>query len=277
MSPLARQIAAAMRPMEVLPTGLAPKLPHRPGLRAVVFDLYGTLLISAAGGSHAATPELGDLPGIGQLVRETVGRHQDRRRGEGVAFPEVEIREVWAEALAEAGRPVPPPDELEALVLAHECLANPVWPMPGAAETLAALREGGTPLGLVSNAQFYTPPTMEGLFGADLDALGFHPGLRVFSYEEREGKPSATLFRRLGERAAALGIGVGEILYLGNDLDKDVLPARAAGCFAALFAGEARSLRLGGRRPEEASAIADAVVTELGQVPALLRGDGAGG
>lgn len=265
----AAYVRETMRPLGTQATGMRAKLPRLSGIGAVVFDLYGTLLISAAGcGSPSRPASPGDPDG---LLDAVIRRHQDLRRAEGSEYPEVDIREVWREALAEAGKTDLPPEEIEWTAFRHECLTNPVWPMPDAAETLAALRGAGLLLGIVSNAQFYTLPVMEGLFDASLDGLGFHPGLRVFSFEEREGKPSPRLYQRLRDRAAALGIGPEEVLYLGNDFQKDVAPAKAAGFRAGLFAGDARSLRLGGVAPEEASEIADAVITGLAQIPGLLQ------
>lgn len=272
MSDLAARVRDAMRPLAPRATGLAPKLPRLEGIRAAVFDLYGTLLVSAAGGgTREASPDPEGLPGFERVFWESVRTQHALRRAKGVAFPEIEVRETWAGILAAAGGPVPSPDELEALILDHECRANPVWPMPGAAAILGTLREAGYPLGIVSNAQFYTLPVVEGLFGADLDALGFHPRLRVFSFEVGEGKPSPRLFELLRERAGELGIAPAGILYLGNDFHKDVLPARAAGFRTALFAGDDRSLRLGDVPPEEAAALSDAVITDLAQLPALLQ------
>mgnify|MGYP000998730885 CR=1 FL=1 len=271
MSDHAAHVRATMRPLPVADTGMVPKLPRFDGIRTVVFDLYGTLLVSdAGGGSHERERDPEGLPGFERVLQETVRAHQDRLRSQGAAHPEVEIRGVWAEALAATGRPAKSREEIETLVLRHECGVNPVWPMPYAAEALAALRGAGFVLGIVSNAQFYTLPVMEGLFGASLDGLGFHPGLRVFSFEEGEGKPSPRLFALLRERAAALGIAPEEVFYLGNDLQKDVLPAREAGFRTGLFAGDARSLRLGGVSEQEATEIADAVITGLDQVPGLF-------
>lgn len=267
MSPLVEHVRATMKPLAVEPAGMAPKLPRLEGIRAVVFDLYGTLLISDAGGERSGPePDPEGMPGLGDGLRKTIALHHERRRAEGVAFPEVEIREVWAEAMAAGGFPVPSREDLERIIVEHECRVHPVWPMPGAIELLGELRERGLVMGIISNAQFYTLPVMEGLFGAGLDDLGFHPDLRVFSFEEGEGKPSSRLFETLRERAAALGIAASEIFYLGNDWKKDVLPARAVGFRTGLFAGDVRSLRLGGVGEEEASASADAVVTGLEQV-----------
>jgi putative hydrolase of the HAD superfamily len=271
MSDLLELVRATMTPLMVTPAGMTPKLPRLEGIRAVVFDLYGTLLISDAGGERSGPePDPEGLPGMGALLEKTIVLHHERRRAEGVAFPEVEIRKVWAEALAAGGFPAPAGDELEGLILRHECRVHPVWPMPGSGELLETLRARGLLLGIISNAQFYTLPVMEGLFGADLDELGFHPDLRVFSFEEGEGKPSLRLFEKLREKAAAFGIAAHEILYLGNDWKKDVAPANAVGFRTALFAGDARSLRLGGVGEEEARESADALVTGLEEVVGCL-------
>jgi putative hydrolase of the HAD superfamily len=267
MSRLVEHVRATMKLLAAEPAGMAPKLPRLEGIRAVVFDLYGTLLISDAGGERSGPePDPEGMPGVGYLLGKTIALHHERRRAEGVAFPEVEIREVWAEALAESGHPVPSREELERIILEHECRVHPVWPMPGAIELLADLRARGLVIGIISNAQFYTLPVMEGLFGAGLDDLGFHPDLRVFSFEEGEGKPSLRLFETLRERAAALGIAASEIFYLGNDWKKDVVPATAVGFRTGLFAGDVRSLRLGGVGEREARESVDAVVTGLGEV-----------
>jgi putative hydrolase of the HAD superfamily len=267
MSDLVELVRATMTPLAVAPARMIPKLPRLEGIRAVVFDLYGTLLVSDAGGERSGPePDPEGLPGMGDLLGKTIVLHHERRRAAGVAFPEVEIREVWAEALAAGGFSVPAGDELERLIVRYECRVHPVWPMPGARALLETLRARGLLLGIISNAQFYTLPVMEGVFGAGLDDLGFHPDLRLFSFEEGEGKPSLRLFEKLREKAAAFGIAAHEILYLGNDWKKDVLPARAAGFRTGLFAGDVRSLRLGEVTEEEVWESVDAVITSLEQV-----------
>lgn len=267
MSPLVEHVRATMKPLAAEPAVMAPKFPGLEGIRAVVFDLYGTLLISDAGGERPGPePDPEGMAGLGGLLGRTITRHHDRRRAEGVAFPEVEIRQVWSDAMVAGGHHVPSRGDLERIILEHECRVHPVWPMPGAIELLGDLRARGLLLGIISNAQFYTLPVMEGLFGAGLDDLGFHPDLRVFSFEEGEGKPSLRLFETLRERAAAVGIAASEIFYLGNDWKKDVVPAKAVGFRTGLFAGDVRSLRLGGVGEEEARKSVDAVVTGLEQV-----------
>ncbi len=68
------------------------------------------------------------------------------------------------------------------------------------------------------------------------------------------------------ENAASSGLVAHEIIYLGNDWKKDVVPAIAVGFRTGLFAGDVRSLRLGGVGEREARESVDAVVTGLGEV-----------
>lgn len=274
-------IRGAMRPLVPVPTGIAPKLARFREVEAVVFDLYGTLLISSAGGAVPVTkaPSIplqedgagitGD-PAFAAVYREVLGKHQEKRRAEGIDFPEVEIRAVWAEVAGRLGYGTLPASAIEDLALRHECLVNPVWPMPRARETLEAVGASGRRLGILSNAQFYTTPALEGLLGASLDDLGFDPRLRVFSYEALVGKPSLRLYGIMRDRLAGLGIPPERVFFLGNDYVKDILPARATGFRTGLFAGDARSLRLGGTDETEAVSVADAVITDLAQVPDLF-------
>lgn len=300
----AAYVRETMRPLDPSETGLAPKLPELTGIKAVVFDLYGTLLISGAGeicpagtewagvveASHKGTMPRSEDREVDaransfareqfgekgerffRVYQETIIRHQDQRRSFGVAFPEVDIREVWGDALAALGLPPREADEIEDLSVRFECAVNPVWPMPRAGEVLEQVRSSGLKMGIISNAQFYTLPVMEGLFGKTLDELGFDPSLRVFSFQVREGKPSPRLFDDLAAKARECGVEPGQIFYLGNDMSKDVLPARAVGFKTGLFAGDAESLRLGVHSNSESVLLADAVITDLAQIPRLLK------
>ena len=125
------------------------------GIKAVVFDIYGTLIISGSGDISLAskgdrTPALCAAVGTGLQAtvddfHAFIAAAQARRKAEGITFPEVEIREVWAAFLAEHasehGR-----DEaaVSRLAIDYETRVNPVWPMPDLAETLTAFcaREG---------------------------------------------------------------------------------------------------------------------------------------
>ena len=129
---------------------------------------------------------------------------------------------------------------------AYEAAVNPVSPMPAAEELLRAVAASPSPpvLGLVSNAQFFTPLLFDAFFGKPLRELGFDRELCVFSFLFREAKPSVRLFLRAGEVLAGRGIRTDETVFVGNDMLNDLYPARAAGFRTCLFAGDLRSLRL---------------------------------
>ena len=217
-------------------------------LRVILFDIYGTLLSSAAGELH---PD----PALRNLIAQAHAASPH-------PFPEIDIREIHA-----ALHPELAPDEIEALAIAHERKANPVTPMPGAAETLRQLAAKGIPLGLISNAQFYTVPVLEEALGATLTDLGVDPDLCCFSYLERRAKPDPYLFEILRDKRARRGIPASEVLSIGNDVRNDIDPARATGFRTALFAGDPLSLRLRGRSLGDSGT--DLVITDLRELLAL--------
>jgi putative hydrolase of the HAD superfamily len=249
---------------------------------AVLFDIYGTLLVSAsgeiglaeAGGGSQATldrwlSDLGFTPPAGgvrkALTAEIKKVHQDLKN-QGVDFPEVVIEEIWGRLYPNIG-----PVELRRLALAFELKVNPVWPMPGLQRCLADLRQSGIRLGIVSNAQFYTPLLMNHFLGGPLAEIGFLEALCFYSYRLGEAKPGATLYKAAAEGLGRLGIAPHEAVMVGNDRRNDVAAARAVGLQTVLFAGDARSLRWRREDPDWNSAQPDMVITELTELSDLLK------
>jgi len=197
-------------------------------LRAVLFDVYGTLLKSAAGETHPDS-----------AMRALI---EKAHAASPHPFPEVDIREIHA-----AMHPLLSASEIERLAMEHEQAVNPVTTMPGAAETLRELSSRGLKLGIISNAQFYTVPVMESSLGDSLENFGIDPGLCIFSYLERRAKPDTHLFEIAHERLLEHGIQPHQVLYVGNDVRNDIDPAKSCGFQTALFTGDETSLRLRGR------------------------------
>lgn len=277
-SSLIRSLSHPLAPLE---TGAASHLPRLAGIRAVAFDVYGTLVVSGSGDigvSDAKQQEsalrsiLRDLeidppeehPLLTARFVELIIRDHERSRSLGIKYPEIEVRDIWAQLLARERD-----DLLESVAIAYECASNPVWPMPGARDLLANLHHRGLTLGIVSNAQFYTPMMVEALFDDDLEHLGFDQELCIFSFQFGEAKPGLSLYGRLRDALARRKISPSEVLYLGNDQLKDIHPAAQLGFRTALFAGDQRSLRL--REDEGALSLPDAIITHLSQVLALLE------
>ncbi|MEA3276878.1 MAG: HAD family hydrolase [Pseudomonadota bacterium] len=264
--------------LEPRPTDTAPRLGTLSGIRAVLFDIYGTLVISASGDIGLAGEQDEDsafrtaLASVGiqgddagpEKLKAAIRAAHVVRKAEGVAYPEVDILAIWSSTLGTK-------QGLEQLAVEYECRVNPVWPMPGLGEVLAELHHRGLVLGIVSNAQFYTSLMLEAFLERPLPALGFDPDCCAFSYRLLEAKPSTRIYREaLVGLEEKHGIEAHEVLYVGNDVRNDIWPASLVGCRTALFAGDARSLRLREDDPQCAGVEADRVVTDLHQIPELV-------
>lgn len=278
--------------MQPEPTGEKPMLKKLAGIRAVLFDVYGTLFqsgvgdISLAEEGHgpqreklirAAIKEAGlqvtdQKTPLAELFHDTIRAEQDIRREQGVDHPEVDILGVWEDLIGqleayELIRGRASRAALRAMAVHYEASVNPASPMPGAADTIEGLLDKKLSLGIVSNAQFYTPLLFEAFLEGSPHDLGFEEILCVWSYDHTVAKPSEKLFEVAAERLQALdGIAPKQTLYIGNDMLNDIMPAAKLGFKTALFAGDKRSLRL--RKDDESckGVKPDLVITELEQV-----------
>ncbi|WP_456385193.1 HAD family hydrolase [Desulfolithobacter sp.] len=282
-------MASILRPLEPVPTGYPVRLQSL-SVRALVFDLYGTLFVSAAGdvgvdaatdnvlslmraGRDAGIPSLdaADVAGEGiSLLHQRIEQIHLRAGEMGRLYPEVDIVAVWFWVLESLKIFGIREEQVRLLALSYECRVNPIWPMPGLASVLEELRERGVTLGILSNAQFYTRELFEYLLQASPERCGFSPDLCLWSYQEGEAKPSVNLFTRLSTRLDRLGIAPSEVLYIGNDMLKDIWPARQVGWRTGLFAGDRRSLRLRENDPRVRGVQADIVISDLDQILACL-------
>lgn len=249
----------------------------------MLFDVYGTLLISGSGDT-GITPKntrhrnhlqplldkyriSGSSQDLLNRFHAAVDRDHDRKKDAGCEYPEIVVERIWQQIL-----PFADPDDVRSFALEFEMISNPTYPMPGLKQLLAACRRSRMRMGIISNAQFYTPLLFEYFLGADLGQLGFDPDLTLFSYQHQVAKPSPILFNIAADRLQRRNCRIDRTLYIGNDMLKDVFPAKIKGFCTALFAGDRRSLRL---RPDDARCRQlepDLVVTDLKQLAELPGG-----
>jgi putative hydrolase of the HAD superfamily len=264
-------------PLLPLPTHLkvAGKLEHP--IAGILFDVYGTLFISASGdiGVMKANPprteniqdllkkyEINTTPQL--LLRDlqhAIEKSHTRSRKQGIDFPEVEIDKIWMDILKKNNQ-----EFIRQFATEFELIVNPVYPMPHLKQMLSALKQAQLAMGIVSNAQFYTPYLFNWFLGCDLQELGFHPDLILWSYQLKHAKPSPLLFDKAAEKLRKMGIPQSAVLYLGNDMLNDIYAAGKAGFKTGLYAGDARSLRLRTDDPRCATISADLVITDLIQL-----------
>jgi putative hydrolase of the HAD superfamily len=257
-----------------------PGAPLLGDISAVIFDVYGTLFISTAGDissgedcPHHSPDSLAAEYGVsaeelrGYFRGEVLRRHE-ALRGK-TACPELRVEEIWADFLRRRRNSVTV-DESRELALRYELAVNPVYPMPGAEETLTVLRDRGIRLGLISNAQFFTPLLFDAFFGGSPEELGFDRELLIYSFEMGEAKPSPNLFTPAVRRLLALGLKPENTLYVGNDMLNDIFAAAQAGFKTVLFAGDRRSLRLREGDTRLQGVRPDRVIRELKDVFGLI-------
>ncbi len=260
-----------------LPTSLEPGGALKKKIKCVLFDIYGTLFISGSGDISLAGKKSPEIEEINQLLTKhairkspqtllnefyhAIKTRHEELRNRGVDFPEVNIDRIWMKVLQKDDT-----DIVRQFAVEFELIVNSVYPMPNLEKMLSACRHRNISMGIISNAQFYTPYLFKWFLNSDLNDLGFDPDLVFYSYRFEVAKPSPVLFRIAAEKLEAKGIPPSCVLYLGNDMLNDIYPAKGIGFQTALFAGDKRSLRLRSDDPRCKDLSADLVITDLIQL-----------
>jgi HAD superfamily hydrolase (TIGR01509 family) len=134
------------------------------------------------------------------------------------------------------------------------------WPrveaMKGAAEALEAISEE-----MICCVASNAGDSDAELMGQALERVGMRRFFRYLwtSRELGAAKPERAFFEAILER---LGLPAGACVYVGNDLEKDIVPARAVGMRTVWVAA-------GGR---EAAVAADAVLGAMGELVGAVDG-----
>ncbi len=275
-------VEAYLHPLAPMPTPMKPGGRLRLPVRCLLCDLYGTLFISGSGDIGTAPDASKQTARIdGLLARyaqtltaqellkqlhQTIKNQHAQAQARGIQHPEVNIESIWQQLL-----PIKDAERIRSFAIEFEMIINPVWPMPGMEALLAHCRNKGVCLGIVSNAQFYTPMLFPLFLGQEPADLGFEPELTFYSFNHGCAKPSPRLFELVRRALDQMGIASSAAAYLGNDMRNDIVPAQTAGFQTILFAGDARSLRLRKDDPKCRAVAPDMVVTRLDQLASYLQ------
>lgn len=287
--------------LKPIPTTFCPNLKSDSpdAIKAVIFDIYGTLLISSSGDIDQATLNKENLRAameaggfnfkdckpevcsflLDQLPKKVEEQHQELR-AIGHPFPDVDIFKVWQGMFAEATKKdlikLSGNESWSDTIFVFEVLSNRVFPMPGMKETLQAIKATGIPMGIVSNAQFYTPIIMNyflsGEFSTKQEIDFFEDDLSVYSFKELRAKPDTALFNKfIPTLEQKYNILPHEAIFVGNDMLKDVYTATNAGLRTVLFAGDERSLRLRENDARVKGMFPDFIINDLSQLTKILK------
>ena len=286
--------------LQPIPTTFCPNLKtdSKEKVKAVIFDIYGTLLISSSGDidqaslnkeNMRAAMEAGgfDLSGcknetysfLLDQLQEQVKKQHEELKTQGHPYPDVDIFKVWkgmfevaeSKGLIKLGGN----ESWADAIMVFELLSNRVYPMPGMKEVLQEIKKMGIPIGIVSNAQFYTPIIMNyfltGEFSTDQHIDLFEEDLSVYSFKELRAKPDTALFNKfIPVLNSKYNIEPSETIFVGNDMLKDVYTATKAGLRTVLFAGDERSLRLREDDPRVKGMFPDFIINDLKQLTKII-------
>jgi FMN phosphatase YigB (HAD superfamily) len=143
----------------------------------------------------------------------------------------------------------------------------------GAAEALRHIHEAGLKQGLLADGQCFTTVQLR----RGLDAQGgerleelLTDGLEVLSCDARARKPSDRLYKQALTALRERGIEPEEVLHVGSRIAQDVIPARRLGMRTALFAGDKVSLQATPEQLKEPSSRPDVLLTELSQIVEVI-------
>ncbi len=284
-----QNMANSFSSLSVIETNMTPLIYYDPDIKAVLFDIYGTLLISEAGDIGLTALDQGEdrlftieslndkreirFNRIKSILLERIKAHHECIKNEStwIQYPEVDIISLWDEVFQILDFREYNADILSTTALNFEVFSNKVWLMPGIVPLFEFFRGKSFLLGIVSNAQFYTPLLFEHLLGKSLKELGFEEKFISWSFQVQCGKPDPRIFKNPLIHLNRMGIENHEILYVGNDMLNDVVTASVLGLKTALFAGDRRSLRM----REEDTRVMDIspnyIITELNQLKIILE------
>ncbi len=272
-----KQLTEYFKPITPIATSLSQSGMIQHPVGCVFFDIYGTLLISASGDIRVTPKQIQPVKKLEKLIRKyqisktpqsilqdlysLIESNHQQLKQKGIDYPEVEIDRIWMDVLEQKDIEI-----IRKFAVEFELIVNPVYPMPHVKELLNELNKKKILMGIISNAQFFTPYLFLWLLGSLPEEMGFHPNFIFYSYQYGYAKPSGFLFDLAAEKLNHINLSTSEVLYVGNDMLNDIYPAKSRGFKTALFAGDKRSLRLRENDPCCSQLSADIIITDLIQL-----------
>ncbi len=209
-------------------------------IKAVLFDLGDTILnfgkvkttkafLAGARASHAFLKELGQPAAwfpwyfACNLVRMRI-----RYLISNLTHKDFDSLEVLQAVGARQGVHLSPSQWDEFAWLWYETLSRCAQVEPDLRETLSTLGRMGLKLGIVSNTFVSRASLAKHL--SQLGLLEFFP-VQLYSYEYHFRKPNSEIFRIAADK---IGEPLANIIFVGDRIDNDILPALRSGMHAVL-------------------------------------------
>ncbi|MCA9041129.1 MAG: HAD family hydrolase [Planctomycetaceae bacterium] len=290
------------------PVKAKPMLRAIPGIKAVCWESYGTLMRIAEGELRHQTEHRVPLQvALSKTIQQyNMWNSMHRKPGEpwevllpqyqklleeqqmvGVRkgdLPEIDSSAIWKkifDRLRERDyqydvRLLGEPDELSEKVayFFHACLQG-VEPESQSAEVLQTLHAAGLHQGLVDNGQKFTffqtlrHLQCQGRLNSPEKVIS--RSLSLFSVDVGIRAESESFFRQVADRYSQAGLNPRQIVYVGSKLQQRLALARQAGFRTILYAGDAVSLRATNDGLRDPQSKPDCLITELNQLKQVLN------
>lgn len=288
---LCERILELTNPISPQPVDHQTKLRTLENIRCVAFDFYGTMFISGVGDigideeqqqNNVYFTESLESTGFtilnddaGQkgvnLFEEIIEANITAASNKGIDYPEPDVRSVWCDVLRTLIEENYISGDLTKQTAKYfgvefEFRINQIWPVPGLEEFLQSLLKHNLTLGIISNSQYYTPIAFEAFLGSSPEEFGFNPNLLIWSFKTGRKKPSRHFYEQFVYAAEEENIKPQEVLYVGNDIKKDIHPAKELGLKTALYVGDTRSIRHTHDELEQRKFQPDLIVDNLHQI-----------
>ncbi len=285
-----------------------PHIVPLPEVRVVAWDVYGTLLAISGGDLSFEHPNkfVMDIA-LDKTVQEfKMWGAMTRKPGQPADY----LRQMYDKLVSDARMAAAPPGEKYPEILAEQIWEGVVKRLlqkeyqfdvgfygslnefsrkvayffhaslqgvachEGAATAMESVASAGCRQALLGNGQVFTRVQLARCLRAEdkgmvLDKL-IEPGLCVLSYQLRGRKPSERLFRQLLDELHPEGIRPEQVLHVGCDMDRDIIPAKKLGLRTALYAGDKESLRTTPEQLKDAACRPDVLLTDLTQIAQVI-------
>ena len=296
------------KPPKIVPAKATAFLKPLSGIQGVVWNIYGTLMRITDGefllmhdqkmrmeialektikefnmwNSMTRKPAAPWESMLSQLttIIENKGMVGTTAKGE---YPHVDLSDVWLTLIDRLERNeyswdesfYGNMDELSQKVayFYHSSLQG-VEASPYALNALVYVAKLGLKQGILADAQSFSIVRMLRAFRHDgkLPILGklVAPECMILSCHEGVRKPSPSMYESCLEGFEQFGIEPEEILYISNQLSKDLTVAKSLGMRTALFAGDKLSLRASAKVVRDKKRKPDRILTDLAQIREIL-------
>jgi hypothetical protein len=294
-------------PPEVKPAKARPHLSRLSGIRAVTWNIYGTLLAISGGELYFEHPnEFVMSVALDKTIQEfKIWGAMSRKPGQpadylaliyknlldeqrtlpscGEKYPEISVDRLWETFIKKLFQKDYTFDtgfygslnefSRKVAYFFHASLQSTAC-YAGAATALRLVKDAGLMQGLGGDGQFFTVLQLERALtrqdpGAKLDEL-IDSELRCLSFEIQGRRPSERLFRHIAQRFGQRGLSATQVLHIGSSVTHDVVPARRAGFKTGLFAGDKHSLDATREQMKDAATRPDVLLSELTQIADVI-------